>query len=65
MAFCLKILGGGRDLQIIILLKNKSSFSGDDMWGGGDTQPLQDDKKKFELCSLRGAGDVKTFQLAL
>ena len=31
MAFCLKILGGGGDLQIIILLKNECSFSGGDM----------------------------------
>ena len=64
MAFCPKILGGGGDLQIIILLKNECSFSGGDMWGGGDTQPLQDGKKK-ELCTLRGNGDVKTFQLSL
>ena len=42
MAFCPKILGGGGDLWIIVLLKNESSFSGGDMWGGGDTQPLQD-----------------------
>ena len=49
--FCPKILGGGGDLRIIILLKNKCSFS------GGDTQPLQDGKKIFELCALRGGGD--------
>ena len=47
MAFCPKILGGGGDLWIIILLKNECSFSGGDMWGGGDTQPLQDGKKIF------------------
>ena len=46
MAFCPKILGGGRDLQIINLLKKECSFSGGDMWGGGNTQPLQDGKKK-------------------
>ena len=46
MAFCPKILGGGGDLRIIVLLKNECSFSGGDMWGGGDTQPLQDGKKK-------------------
>ena len=65
MAFCLKILGGGRDLQIMILLINECSFSGGDMWGGGDTQPLKDGKKKIELCALRCSGDVKTFQLPL
>ena len=47
MAFCPKILGGGGDLRIIVLLKNECSFSGGDMWGGGDTQPLQDGKKKI------------------
>ena len=46
MAFCPKILGGGGDLRIIVLLKNECSFSGGDMWGGGDPQPLQDGKKK-------------------
>ena len=35
------------------------------MSGGGDTQLLQDGKKKFELCVLRGGGDIKTFQLSL
>ena len=45
MAFWPQILGGGWDLQIIILLKNECSFSGGDIWGGGDTQPLQDGKK--------------------
>ena len=45
MAFCPKILGGGGGLWIIILLKNKCSFSGDGMWGGGDTQSPQDGKK--------------------
>ena len=34
------------------------------MWGGGDTQPLQDGKK-IELCAIRGGGDIKTFQLSL
>ena len=28
-------------------------------------QPVQDDKKKFELCALRDDGDVKTVQLSL
>ena len=64
MAFCPKILGGGGDLQIIILLKNECSFSGGDMWGGGDTQPLQDSKEK-ELCAISGGGGIKTFQLSL
>ena len=51
MAFCPKILGGGGDLQIIVLLKNECSFSGGDMWGDGDTQPLQDGKKIWTLCT--------------
>ena len=45
--------GSGRDLQIIILLKNECSFSGVDMWSGRDTQPLQDDKKIWTLCTKR------------
>ena len=65
MAFCPKILGGGGDLRIIILLKNECSFSDAAMWGGGDTQALQDGKKKIELCALRGGGDTKTFWLSL
>ena len=65
MGFCPKILGGGGDLRIIVLLKNECSFSGGDMWGGGDTQPLQDGKKKIELCALRGGGDIKIFRLSL
>ena len=40
--FTPQILGGGRDLQIVILLKKEYNFSGGDMWGGEDTQPLQD-----------------------
>ena len=58
MSFCSKILGGGGDLWIIILLKNECSFSDGDMQGGGGTQPLKDGKK-IELCTLRGGGDVK------
>ena len=52
MAFCPKILGGGGDLWIIILLKNECSFSGGDMWDGGDTLPLQDGKKKKNFAHL-------------
>ena len=62
MAFCLKILGGGGDLQIIILLKNESSCSSIDMWGGRDTQPLQDGKKKLNFVHLEV---VVTQKLAL
>ena len=56
MAFCPKILGGGGDLWIIILLKNKCSFSGADMWGGGDTQALQDGKKNLNFAYLEVVG---------
>ena len=52
MAFGPKILGGGEDLRIIILLKNECSISDGDVWGGGYTQPLQDGKKKiWTLCT--------------
>ena len=61
MAFCLKILGGGGDLRMIVLLKNECSFSGGDMLGGGDTQPLQDGKKKLSFVHLEVVGDIKTF----
>ena len=56
MAFCPKILGGGGDLRIIVLLKNECSFSGGDMWGGGDTQPLQDGKKNLNFVHLEVVG---------
>ena len=56
MAFCSKILGGGRDLQINFLLKNECSFSGGDMWDGGDTQPLQDGKKNLNFVHLEMVG---------
>ena len=62
MAFCPKILGGGGDLQIIVLLKNECSLSGGDMWGGRDTQPLQDGKKNLNFVHLE---DIKTFWLSL
>ena len=40
------------DLWIVVLLKKECSFSGCDMWGGGDTQSLQDGKKNFwTLCT--------------
>ena len=57
-------MGGGGDLQIVILLKKECSFSDSDMGSSTDTQPLQD-CKKIELCSLRSGGDIKTFQLSL
>ena len=56
MAFCPKVLGGGGDLRIIVLLKNECSFSGGDMWGGGDTQPLQDCKKNLNFVHLEVVG---------
>ena len=66
MAFCTKILEGGGDLQIIILLKNECSFSGGDMWGGGDTQPLQDGKKTIlNFAHLEVVGTIKTFWSSL
>ena len=63
MAFCFKILGGGGDLQIIILLKNECSFSGGHMWGGGTLNHYKMVKK--ELPALRDGGDVNTFELSL
>ena len=41
VAFCSKILWGGRELWIVVLLINEWGGG----WGGMDTQPLQDDKK--------------------
>ena len=38
--FCLKILGDGRDLQIVVLCKKECSFSGADngrLWGHSNT----------------------------
>ena len=58
--FSPKVLGGSRDLWIVIMLKKEYSFGGGDMWGGGDTQPLQDGKRK--LWRGNGDGDVKTIQ---
>ena len=49
VAFYPKILGDVGDLQIIILHKNECSFSGGDMWGGANTQPLQDGKNFVHL----------------
>ena len=40
LVFCPKIVGGGGDLQIVILLKKKCSFSGADnvrLWGHSST----------------------------
>ena len=56
MAFWPKILGSGGDPWIIILLKNECSFSGGDMWGGGDTQPLQEGKKYLNFAHLEVVG---------
>ena len=56
MAFCSKILGFDGYLWIIILLKNECSFSGADMWGGGDTQALQDGKKNLNFAHLKVVG---------
>ena len=41
--FCPKILGGGRDLRIVVLLKNKYSLS------GGDTQTCC--LKRLKICT--------------
>ena len=39
--------------NIDLVLKNECSFSDGYMWGGGDTQPLQDGKKNWTLCTKR------------
>ena len=56
MAFCPKILEGGGDPQIFILINNECSFSGGDMLGGGDTQLLQDGKKILNFTHLEVVG---------
>ena len=54
-----KILGGGGDLQIVVLLKKECSFNGADNVRWWDTQTLLE-VKKIEL-SQTGSGDAKTF----
>ena len=56
MGFFPKIMGGGWDLWIVILLKNEWSLSGGNMWGSGDTQALQDGKKNFNFVHLEVVG---------
>ena len=66
MAFCPKILGGGGDLQIIVLLQKKNAASvvvTCEVVGTLDHYKMV--KKNFELCALRGGGDIKTFRLSL
>ena len=62
--FAPKVLGGGRDLRIIILLKMNavSVVVTFEVVGHPTTTRWQ---KKFKLCTLRGGGDIKTFQLLL
>ena len=48
-----KVLGGGGDLRMMVLLKNECILS------CGDTQPLLS-VKKFELFALSTSGDAKT-----
>ena len=64
VAFGPKILGGGRDLQI--LFEKECSFCGADnvKWCGGDTQTLLDGKK-IKLYILAGGGDTKSFRFSL
>ena len=68
VAFCPKILGRGEDLRIVILTNWNASSVVLTMLGGRDTRILLDGKKielytlaKFELYSLTGSGDAKTF----
>ena len=49
-----KILGGGGDLQIVVLRKKECSFNGADNVRWWDTQTLLEVKKI-------GSGDAKTF----
>ena len=65
MAFCPQILGGGGDLRIIVLLKNECSFSGGACEVVGTLNHYKMVKKNFELCALRGGGDIETFRLSL
>ena len=62
LTFCPKILGSGRDLQIIPLLFYEWRFSGGDTMRWADTQPLPyaKDFKLFEPIALKGNGDRKT-----
>ena len=51
--FCSKISGGGRDLQMILLVRTIAECR--------DTQTLRPVKNCFELLTLPGGGDAKTF----
>ena len=44
------------NLWIVVWLKKECSFSGGDMWGSRDTQPLQDGKKNWTLHTKRQWG---------
>ena len=61
LAFCPKILGGGRDLRIVVLLEKECTFSDADNVRGGDTQILLDGGKIFKYYALTGGGDAKNF----
>ena len=52
MAFCPKISGGGRDLQMILLVRTITECR--------DTQTLLAVKIFFELFALPGGGDANT-----
>ena len=59
LAFCSKILGGGRDLHIVILLKKKCTLIGTDIVSG-DTETLLGGKQ-IVLYVLSGGGDAEIF----
>ena len=65
MAFRPKILGGGRDLRIVICSKMNAASVVVTCEVMGTLNHYKMVKKNFELCALRGGGDVKTFQLSL
>ena len=60
LAFCPKIWGGDRDLQMVLCdFMNAGSVVGIP-WGGGTLNPYLMQKKLFELFALLGSGDAKT-----
>ena len=65
MAFCPQVLGGGRDLCIIILLKMNAVSVVITCEVVGTLNWYKIVEHFFELCALRGSEDVKTFQLSL
>ena len=65
MAFCPKILGGGGSYQSLFCSKMNAASVVVTCEVVGTLNHYKMVKKNFELCALRGGGEIKTFQLSL